>query len=222
MTGVGNGIVTTDGRLVLGQLVVASTNELTVLEQMPDGRKLPPTLDRALQVQYLPLDDLKRGLAVRIRGVVTSVCPPAQHWVSVQDDERGIFVQYASVSNVAPALGQLWEVTGHTAIGDFAPIIVANGMHFLGPGRMPEPIRPKWNELNNGAMDAQWVELEGLVTGIQTNMLTLLLPEGHLDVVMEGYYPSDLKRFQNAAVRIRGTLFAVWGAATRQVQVGRF
>lgn len=221
VTGVGNGILTTDGRLVLGQLVVASTRELTVLEQMPDGRKLPPTLDRALQVQSLPLDDLKRRLPVRIRGVVTSIGPPTQHWLSVQDDERGIFVIYAWVPNVVPALGQLWEVTGYTAIGNFAPIIVANRMHFLGPGRMPEPIRPKWNELNNGAMDAQWVELEGLVTGIQTNMLTLLLPEGHLDVVMEGYYPSDLNRFQNAAVRIRGALFAVWDAATREVRVGQ-
>jgi len=221
VTGVGNGILTTDGRLVLGQLVVASTHELAVLEQMLDVRKLPPTLDRALQVQSLPLDDLKRRLPVRIRGVVTSIGPPTQYWLSIQDDERGIFVIYAWVPNVAPALGQLWEVTGHTAIGNFSPIIIANRMHFLGPGRMPEPIRPKWNELNNGAMDAQWVELEGLVTGIQTNMLTLLLPEGHLDVVMEGYYPSDLNKFQNAAVRIRGALFAVWGAATREVRVGQ-
>ena len=222
VTGVGNGILTTDGRLVLGRLAAAGTNELTVLEQMPGERKLSPILDTALQVQSLPLDDIKRGLPVRIRGVVTSICPPVQHWVSLQDDERGIFVQYSSVPNIAPALGQLWEVTGHTAPGQFAPIIIADGMHFLGPGRMPEPpVRPTWNELNNGAMDAQWVELEGLVTGIQTNTLTLLLPEGHLDVVMNDYYLSDLKKFQNAVVRIRGVLFAVWGAATRQVQVGR-
>ncbi len=221
VTGVGSGILTTDGRLVLGQLVAVSAKELTRLEQNPGKSKLPPVLDTALQVQSLQLNELKRGLPVRLRGVVTSISPPLQHWLSIQDDERGIFIEYASISNAAPELGELWEVTGHTATGDFAPIVVADEMHFLGPGRMPGPIRPKWNELNNGGMDAQWVEFGGLVTGIQTNIMTLLLPEGHLDVQMEGYYGADLKQFQNAVVRIRGTLYAVWDAATREVQVGQ-
>lgn len=225
VAGVGSAILTTDGRLVLGQLVAASTNQLTILGQMPGPpgtlSGLPPTLDTALQVQSLRLDDVKRGLPVRIRGIVTSISPPLQHWVSIQDDERGIFIEYESVSNAMPALGQLWEVTGRTAAGSFAPIVEANEMHFLGPGRMPGPVRPNWKELNNGGMDVQWVEFGGLVTGIQTNMLTLLLPEGHLDVVMEGYYRSDLKKFQNAVVRIRGVLFAVWDAATREVRVGQ-
>jgi signal transduction histidine kinase len=221
VTGVGSGILTTDGRLVLGQLVAVSANELTRLEQNTGKSKLPPVLDTALQVQSLQLNELKRGLPVRLRGVVTSISPPLQHWLSIQDDERGIFIEYASISNAAPELGELWEVTGHTATGDFAPIVVAEEMHCLGPGRMPGPIRPKWNELNNGGMDAQRVEFGGLVTGIQTNIMTLLLPEGHLDVQMEGYYGADLKQFQNAVVRLRGTLYAVWDAATREVQVGQ-
>lgn len=229
VTGVGCGVLTTDGRRVLGQLVAASTNELTILEQNPGNSKLPPTLDTALQVQSLRLDDAKRGLPVRIRGVVTSVSPPLQHWISIQDDERGIFIECISVSNAAPKLGELWEVSGHTGAGDFAPIVMAEALHYLGPGRMPGPLRPKWNELNDGGMDAQWVEFGGLVTEIQTNMqptqtnmmMTLLLPEGHLDVQMEGYYASDLKQFQNAVVRIRGTLYAVWDATTHEVQVGQ-
>jgi signal transduction histidine kinase len=221
VTGVGSGILTTDGRRVLGQLVAASANELTVLEQSAGSSKLPPMLGTALQVQSLRLEDAKRGLPVRIRGVVTSISPPLQHWVSIQDDERGIFVDYESVSNVVPALGDLWEVAGRTATGEFAPMVLANEMRFLGPGRMPAPIRPKWNELNNGGMDAQWVEFGGLVTGVQTNMMTLLLPEGHLDVQMEVFYASDLKKFLNAVVRIRGTLYAAWDAATHEVQVGQ-
>jgi len=221
VTGVGSGILATDGRRVLGQLVAASADELVMLKQSSGQRQLPAVLDSALEVQNLRLADAKRGLPVRIRGVVTSISPPLQHWVSIQDEERAIFVDYESVSNATPALGELWEVTGHTATGEFAPIVLADGMRFLGPGQMPAPIRPKWNELNNGGTDAQWVELGGLVTGTQTNMMTLLLPEGHLDVQMEGYYASDLKKFQNAVVRIRGALYAVWDAATREVQVGQ-
>ena len=221
VTGVGSDILTIDGRRVLGQLVAASANELVMLRPSSGQRQLPALLDSALEVQSLRLADAKRGLPVRIRGVVTSISPPLQHWVSIQDDERGIFVDYESVSNAVPALGELWEITGHTATGEFAPVVLADGMRFLGPGEMPAPIRPKWNELNNGGTDAQWVELGGLVTGTQTNLMSLLLPEGHLDVQMEGYYASDLKKFQNAVVRIRGVLFAVWDAATREVQVGQ-
>ena len=240
VTGVGSGVLATDQRLVLGQLVVASTNELSLLEQRPGEGKLPPLLDTARQVQSLRLEDAKQGLPVRIRGVVTSVSLPLQYWQSVQDNERGIFVDTHSITNLVPARGELWEIVGHTGAGDFAPIVIADQMKFLGPGRMPEPARPTWNELNNGTMDVQWVEFQGLVTEVQSNRLTLLLPEGHLDVQMDEYYESDsnllqnavarihskyyesdLKPFQNAVVRIRGTLFAVWNSATREVRVGQ-
>ena len=221
VTGVGRGVLTTDGRFVLGELTVAGADDLRVIEQKAGELKLPPLLDTALQVQSLRPDDAKRGLPVRIRGVVTSISPPAQHWMSIQDNERGIFVGFDSVSNAAPALGELWEVNGHTEVGSFTPVVQADQMNYLGPGRLPEPARPTWNELNNGAMDVQWVEFRGLVTGVQSNTLTLLLPEGHLDVQLEGYYASDLAKFQNAVVRIRGVLYAVWNAATRQVRVGQ-
>jgi hypothetical protein len=93
-------------------------------------------------------------------------------------------------------------------------------MKRLGQGRMPEPVRPSWNELANGSMDVQWVEFQGLISGVQSNRLTLLLPEGPLEVEMENHFEPELKRYQQAVVRIRGALFAMWNADSREVQFG--
>ena len=85
---------------------------------------------------------------------------------------------------------------------------------------MPRPVRPTWNQLINGSMDVQWAEFQGLVTDVKSNNIGLTLPEGHLNAQMEGYRESDLKPFLKAGVRIRGTLYAVWDATTREVRVG--
>ncbi|HLP76857.1 MAG TPA: sensor histidine kinase, partial [Candidatus Paceibacterota bacterium] len=59
----------------------------------------------------------------------------------------------------------------------------------------------------------------GLVTDVRTNMLSMLLPAGPLNVKVEGPTPADLELNKNAIVRVRGVLFAVWNA-TREVRVG--
>jgi signal transduction histidine kinase len=93
-------------------------------------------------------------------------------------------------------------------------------MKRLGEGHIPEPTHPSWKELASGSVDVQWVEFQGLVSGVQSNRLTLLLPEGSLEVQMENHFESELKQYQQAVVRIRGTLFATWEADTREVQFG--
>ena len=110
---------------------------------------------------------------------------------------------------------------GHSAAGDFAPIIVADKVTRLGEGFLPSPVNPTWTELLNGSRDVQWAELKGLVTDVHSNTISLYLPEGRLDVELEGSFESDLKPFLKANVRIRGVLYAVWNAATREVRVGR-
>ena len=71
---------------------------------------------------------------------------------------------------------------------------------------MPEPARPAWSELGNGSMDVQRVEFQGLVTGVQSNRISLLLPEGRLVAEMDCYSESDLIGFEKDVVRIRGAL----------------
>ena len=141
--------------------------------------------------------------------------------MSIQDETRGIFVSLHSVTNSFPALGEFWEVEGHSGAGDFAPVIIADKIALLGDGRLPEPVRPTWIELLNGSLDVQWVEIQGLVTGVHSNNLSLWLPEGLLEVQMDGRNEAQLKPFEKSVVRVRGVLYATWDAQTREVRVGR-
>ena len=219
VAGVGRPALSADQRIVLDRLLVADGRGLTrvPLAAQTPGEALP--LRSIGQVQALGIEDARRQLPVRIRGVVTSA-KQSDHWISLQDDTRAIFVSVTSLSNTFPACAEVWEVVGHAAPGNFATIVVEEQIQRLGRGRMPEPTRPTWTELANGSMDVQWVEFQGLVSGVESNRLNLLMPEGPLEVHMEDYFEKELKGYQQAVIRLRGTLFAVWNADTREVQFG--
>jgi len=219
--GLGQCISTLDDQRVLGRLLAAGKADLQVLEEPPLPDDTAMLLTSAESVQRLSREEADRHLPVRIRGVVTSAAPTYFHYLCLQDDTRGLFVNYTAITNdLIPASGELWEVTGHTQPGDFAPVVQADSLRFLGAGRLPEPAHPTWNQLINGSMDVQWVEIEGVVTAINTNQVTLLLPEGSLEISLELQNERMLRPFLNSHVRLRGTLFALWQADTHEVRPG--
>jgi signal transduction histidine kinase len=220
VTGVGSGVFNLSGGLVLGKLCVASLKDLQRLEANPSAPPAASELFKVKQVQSLPLADAKRGQPVHIRGVVTSMGGPYDFWFSVQDDTRGIFVDFHNASNSVPACGDFFEIIGHSGAGDFAPVVVADQLVRVGKGELPEPAHPAWSALNNGSMDVQRVEFQGLVTDVRSNALSMLLPDGLVEVQVEGLAISQLPAFKKCVVRIRGVLFAAWNA-TREVRVGR-
>ena len=222
ISGVGRGVMTLDQTLVLGKLFAASAKDLIFIEHPLGMTGLTLPLTSMAEVQNLPTESARRGLPVRFRGTVTgSTKTSREHWMTFQDDSRGIFVSLSTISNAAPVFGELWEVEGHTEAGNFAPIVVADKITRLGEGLLPSPVKPTWTELLNGSRDVQWAELNGLVTDIHSNTISLYLPEGRLDVELQGLFESDLKPFLKANVRIRGVLYAVWDAVTREVRVGQ-
>lgn len=219
--GVGRPKMTLGQTLVLGEINAASVQDLLVIER-PFGRTdsgFP--LTSVDQVQNLPIENARNSVPVRIKGIVTGgVSASQEHWMSFQDDSRGIFVSMNAVSNAVPRVGELWEVEGHSGAGDFAPIVIASRATRLGEGLLPDPIKPTWTELLNGSRDVQWAELKGLVSAVHSNTISLQLPEGRLDVELEGRFESELLPLQKAVVRIRGVLYASWDAVTREVQIG--
>ena len=219
IAGVGHAALSGGQRPILDRLFVASGADLKCVEAENEtsGATLP-LMDIA-QIQAMSITEAQLQKPVRIRGVVTAA-NRSDHWLSLQDDTRGIFVDLHAISNSFPASAELWEVTGNTAKGNFAPVVEAKEIKRLGNGRMPEPARPSWNELANGSMDVQWVEFQGLVSGVHSNVLDLLLPEGPLEVLMENHFEPELQSCAHAVVRVRGTLFAIWNPNTREVQFG--
>ncbi len=222
LTGIARYVMTLDQTQALGKLFAASAKDLIFVDRPFETGDPALPLTSVAEVQNLPIERARKGLPVRIRGIVTGATKTTtEHWMSFQDDTRGAFVRLDTFASTVPAFGELWEIEGRSGAGNFAPIIIADKITRLGEGLLPPPVSPTWTELLNGSRDVQWAELKGLVTDVHSNTIGLYLPEGRLDVGLEGFFESDLKPFLKANVRIRGVLYAEWNAATREVRVGR-
>jgi signal transduction histidine kinase len=225
--GVCQGAYDTDGQKAGGIVLVSSARDLKILEakepvnQGNDGGKLP-TLTTAAQVHELSREEAQRGYPVKIQGIITCVLPERQAF-TVQDATRGIYVVDSSESrSVSPKIGEYLEIAGKTDPSLFAPVVIANSVKDLGTGYVPQPIQPTWDRLMNGSLDAQYIELQGVVTSIDTNGLTLFTGDGRLKVelLVVGMKTSDLERYEDAVIRVRGCLFASWDYVTHLVKVG--
>jgi signal transduction histidine kinase len=103
----------------------------------------------------------------------------------------------------------------------FAPVVEACSVRTLGAGQLPEPIRPARDQLINGSLDAQYVELQGVMTSVPTNGVVLLTSEGRIkvDLHVTGLKAEQLACYEDALIRIRGCLFATWDYVTHRVNM---
>jgi signal transduction histidine kinase/uncharacterized protein YdeI (BOF family) len=179
-----------------------------------------PLLTSAKQIQYLSATEANRNYPVRLRGVVTSSMNYSNSFV-LQDATHGIWVNgMGPVTGRRLQIGEFVQLEGLTAAGDFAPTITATRVVPLGVGQMPEPIRPNRDQMINGSLDAQYVELQGVVTAVEPYFLTLLTPAGKFKVGLNETPATDWSRFENALVRIKGCCYASWDAQTHLIKIG--
>jgi len=206
---------------VLGH-VVRSGAELTMnhafIHPVESAPSELPVFTTAAQVQQLSARDAAGEHPVTVRGVIT--CLVEWGGAVVQDATRGVFFSFETSYRDGLEPGDFAEIRGVTAVGDFAPIIAAQSIQVLGPGQMPEPVRPSWNQLISGSLDSQYVEVRGVVTEATGNRITLLTDSGKIKILLHNTGEAALKRLLNTLVRIRGCLLAVWDSETRQVRVG--
>jgi signal transduction histidine kinase len=218
---------TSDGQRVPGVLLATGRRAVEVIETAPEpaatqpGGTLP-VLTRASEVHRLTREEAERGYPVRIRGVVTCLLPEHQA-ITLEDSSRGLYVVDMSTNRPSqPRLGEYLEIEGTTDPLFFAPMVNAQRMRSLGAGQLPTPIRPTWDQLLNGSLDAQYVELQGIITGVRTNVATMRTSGGIINVELRviGMDAAELVRYQNALVRVRGCLLASWDYLTHQVKMG--
>ena len=215
---------TTDGQKVAGALLAPNLKEITVLEAPVEsgaGKELLlSVLTRAEQVKRLKREEAQLGLPVRLRGVLTSG-RPGHSGVVLQDSTWGVYVSdFVPAGSDVARIGDYWEIEGVTQPGDFAPVVSARRVTRLGSGRLPVPIYPTWDQLMSGSLDTQFVEIRGILVGVQTNGIRLLLREGRINLGLNGLNLETLKGYENTLVRLRGCLFPTWNAQTHQVNVG--
>jgi signal transduction histidine kinase len=229
VVGVCQSAYNTDGETVGGTLLVSDKHGIKIIrENSPTIRNLDtgpgalPVLITASEVHQLNREEAQRGFPVKIQGVVTCVLPERQAF-TIQDATRGLYVVDSSESrSVPPKIGEYLAVEGRTDPSLFAPIVDADHVSDLGVGRLPQPVHPAWDQLMNGSLDAQYVELQGIITTVNSNGVTLFTGDGRikLELRVAGIETEGLELYEDAVVRVRGCFLASWDYVTHQIKVG--
>jgi signal transduction histidine kinase len=189
-----------------------------------------PTLITADEIMRLKAEEAQLGFPVDIRGVVTCVVQEHNAFI-IQDSTRAVFVANTLPASMLPRRGELLEVRGKSDKGTFAPLIRASDLTNLGVGTLPKPVLPTWDQLINGSLDDQRVELNGIVEqgipkppGYPSHWAKIILrtTEGPLsvDVWLVGTNFDNLTNYEDAIVRVRGCLFVALTTDTHQLELG--
>lgn len=229
VTGFSQSAVTPEGMRVPGVLLTPGSQQIQVVESAGEAAADAPTNPAALpglrsaeQVHRLKRDEARRAYPVVLRGTVTCVLPERQA-VILQDSTRGIYVVDESSSGAAqPQIGDDLEVEGFTDPSLFAPIVHAKRLTQMGAGQLPVPVQPSWDQLMTGSLDAQFVEVPGIVTAVRESTISLLTRDGVMEIELRGndLKPEDFKRYEGDMIRVRGCLLALWYLQTHQVRAG--
>jgi signal transduction histidine kinase len=188
---------------------------------LPDTGQEAPQLTTIKQVRSLSAEVAQRQYPVKIQGVVTAHFANGMSIV-IQDADLGVFVSIP-LGNTRGRLeiGDACEVLGVTQAGAFAPMIKAEKVIHLGLGRLPEPVQPSIDQIVNGSLDSQYVEIQGVVTGVDERAVRLFTRVGRLDMDLGGRSVQDWQQYTDALVRIRGCMLAVYDRTTGLVRSGR-
>lgn len=124
-------------------------------------------LTNAAQVRSLKFADARKRIPVRLRGVVIDECIFGDDAFAIQDDTAGVYLRSTIAAASALRLGDYVEVEGASDPGEFAPIVRVKNLHLLGKAELPQPRQATYAELESGALDAQWVEISGIVRYVE-------------------------------------------------------
>lgn len=183
-------------------------------------------LTTAEQIRRLQPDEARKPFRAVVRGVVTMATPNS---LVLQDETGGVFVSYMAAEWVnQPRPGDLWEIEGRTDPGDFSPVIHAERAVYRGRAALPEPIRPTWEQLMNGSLDAEQVEIQGVVISASSTEMTLLTRDGKIRINPHEYYPlphsqlttAEWDALAGSVVRVRGVFTASWDLVNGRVKGG--
>jgi signal transduction histidine kinase len=184
-----------------------------------------PVLTTPEEVRRLKREEAARGYPVKMQGVVICVVADRHAFVLQAASNAVWAVNFSTNTADLPRAGEFLNVEGVTDKGSFAPIVRAGRVTSLGLKGFPEPILPAWDQLMNGSLDDQFVELRGLVENVADSAdgwawVVLRTPGGTIwvNVRMDDPKVPSLKPYENALVRLRGCLFVVWDVETHQLK----
>ncbi|MGO9273685.1 MAG: response regulator [Terriglobia bacterium] len=173
-------------QLIGVNMYTPSLDEVQVLEPAPaDPFALPVTAVRNV-FEYTP--NARPDHRIRIRGVVTALWPGKV--VFITDGIQGASVLSAQTPSLAP--GDIVDVIGFSALGDYTPTLHDAAFRKLGSGPPPAPRSVTATEALSGDLDGDLVRINGrLITQKgTTDQYMFLLDEGR--TVFTAILPADL------------------------------
>ncbi|MFO1488950.1 MAG: histidine kinase [Verrucomicrobiota bacterium] len=127
--------------------------------------KSAPALTNAAQIRVLTAAQAESAQPVTLRGVVVDLSEPRQRALILADATASIYISSDQriFSTFQPR--DLLEIQGVTSAGEFAPCVVATNVSLVSSGEAEiPPARPaSYQEIITGALDAQFVEVGGVV-----------------------------------------------------------
>jgi signal transduction histidine kinase len=167
-------------------------------------------LRTAAAVRGLTVEEAQQHRQVRLRGVVTFY---AENFFSrfIQDETAGIYLSDAGLPLMHLVPGQVVEVDGTTAPGEYAPIVVPQEIRVIGIAPLPAPKPVAYEQMASGIYDSQFVEITGTVRSIQQlqdssqlYMLEIATGNGRLTVYAQQLPVARADNIVDCIVRVQG------------------
>ena len=115
---------------------------------------LPELLTRVTEIRKLPRDVAAQRIPLRLRGVITCVI----EWRTCFSRMRA--AAFMSVWASRPLCLGRRSITGVTDPGGYAPQVINPTFQVFESTNMPAPAKVDLDDLADGHLDAQWIELQ--------------------------------------------------------------
>jgi signal transduction histidine kinase len=168
-------------------------------------------LTNAAQIRALKPEQAGLHLPIRLRGVVL-LGGKAIDNLTIADETAGIFLVSTSSLLSNFRRGDLLEVDGESDPSKFAPVVQVTQARKVGVASAPNPQPMTYDELLTGGLDAQWIEVSGVVRRIapmpqdeSTWELWLATGGGQLPVLLSS--AQGAVATVDSDVRLRGVCF---------------
>lgn len=172
------------------------------------------------EVRALTPAEAEKGRLVELQGVVTWRSVRRNHAIIVHDGTMAVWVTLLGMNakweqSQAPEPpvcepGTVVRVRGTTGPGGYAPVVTAEELDKLGTAPLPEPLKLPVEDLLSGSMDAQPVEVEGVVQELTPvddvgRASVMMVVAGHVcRVDVERGTELEREHLIDARVRVRG------------------
>jgi diguanylate cyclase (GGDEF)-like protein len=171
-----------------------------------------------------------RDLPVHLRAVVTYYDPyiDARHAaIFVADASGGVFISVPARPILSIKPGTLVDIAGVTNAGDYAAVVSSDNVRPIGQSNLPEnPLKVTLTQLLTGALDCQWVQVEGRVRSVHVSPNDVLLSVagdgGMLTAVTVRQKGVDYDSLVDSLVRIDGNAAPLFNQRRQMVGVHLF